>query len=283
VLMCGVTAQAPVSRYDEGGPLIPWRARTVALDDSPWDIGKNHPAEVGLIGDIKQSLGALREAVRRSPPPPGAVAARRAASERACAERVRRWEAKVAEAREAEQLSPALIAAELRDLLPPNAIFVDETISNRESFVNVLRISDPLGYFAANGLSLGYSAAAAVGIQLAQPRRRVVNVVGDGSLLYYPHALWNAANAAAPVLFVVLNNGQYRVLKLIIDRMGGPWSAAMTMPPGLDIERPSVDLVALAASMGVRGERVEKSAQLHPALVRGLDADEPYLIDAVVE
>src|SRR5262249_47915431 len=52
VVLCGVTSQAPVSRYDDGGPLVPWRVRTVAIDDNPWDVGKNQPVEVGLIGDV---------------------------------------------------------------------------------------------------------------------------------------------------------------------------------------------------------------------------------------
>jgi benzoylformate decarboxylase len=282
VLMCGVTSQAPVSRYDAGGPLVPWRVRTIALDDSPWEVGKNQPVEVGLIGEVGAGLRALAAAVRRSPPPPAQVAARTAAAEQAGAERADEWDRRVGTARSSDRLSPVSIAAELRDLLP-DAVFVDETISNREAFVNVLDFADPLSYFAANGLSLGYSPGAAVGMQLALPDRRVVNLVGDGSLLYYPHALWNAANRGTPVLFVVLNNGQYRVLKLIIDRMGGPWSATGDMPPGLDIAGPPVDFVSLAESLGVTGERVATLPELRSALKRGVDAGRPYLIDAVLE
>lgn len=282
LLMCGVTAQAPLSRYDGAGPLVPWRVRTVALDNSSWEVGKNHPAEVGLTGDIGHALESIWKDLRQSPPPSADVARRRAAIEKDCAERASRWDQKIDEARTSERISPVLIAAELRDRFP-DAVFVDETISNRESFVNVLRVADPLGYFAANGLSLGYSPGAAVGIQLAMPGRRVVNVVGDGSLMYYPQALWNAANSQAPVLFVVLNNGQYRVLKVITDRMGGPWNGTAAMPPGLDLTDPSVGFVALAQSMGVQAERVSSPAGLQSALKRGEHAGGPYLIDAVIE
>jgi benzoylformate decarboxylase len=283
LLMCGVTAQAPVSRYDGGGPLIPWRVRTVAMDDSASEVGKNQPVEVGLIGDIKAGLSALGDRLRRLPPDPGTVSQRTTASYSACAKRPATWEKNVAAARGSGRLSPTLVAAELRDLLPPGSVFVDETISNRPSFVNVLEFTDPLSYFAANGLSLGYSAAAAAGIKLALPERTVVNIVGDGSLMYYPHALWNAASGRTPVLFVVLNNGQYRVLKQIVDRMGGPWGTSDDMPPGLDFAEPAIDFVGLARSMGVDGERVTTPAMLRGALERGLDADRPYLVDVVVE
>jgi benzoylformate decarboxylase len=189
----------------------------------------------------------------------------------------------VAAARAAGEISPTLVAAELRRLLPDDAVFVDETISNRASFVNVLRFADPLAYFAANGLSLGYSAGAAVGIQMALPERRVVNVIGDGSFLYYPHALWNAASGDVPVLFVVLNNGSYRVLRLIVERLGGPWGASHDMPPGLTLRQPSVDFVALARSLGVEAERATTPAELTEALRRGIDATGPYLIDVLVD
>lgn len=283
LLLCGVTSQAPVSRYDGGGPLVPWRLRTIAVDDSPWEVGKNQPVEVGLVGDVKRDLAALLDGVRRAAPDPVAVAARTEAAKAACAKRARLWEGKVAAARAADHLSPTLVAAELRDLLRPDGVFVDETISNRPSFVNVLGFGDPLSYFAANGLSLGYSAAAAVGIKLAMPDRRVVNVVGDGSLMYYPQALWNAANQRTPVLFVVLNNGEYRVLKMIVDRMGGPWGSSGEMPASLDIERPHIDFVTLGRAMGVDGERVSAPAKLRAALERGFAAEAPYLVEAVVK
>ncbi len=286
VLLCGVTSQAPVSRYDDGGPLVPWRVKVVAVDDSAWEVGKNGPVEAGLVGDVRTTLESLAAAVRRTPlaaETQDALETRTAAVRTAAAERVRSWESKVDEARAAATISPTLVAAELRDLLPDDAVFVDETISNRPSFVNVLRFGDPLSYFAANGLSLGYSAGVAVGISMALPQRRVVNVVGDGSLMYYPQALWNAAHEQTPVLFVVLNNGEYRVLKMITDRMGGPWGSSTEMPVSLDIEKPAVDFVTLARSLGVEAERVSTTTELRPALTRGIEAKQPYLVEVVVE
>jgi benzoylformate decarboxylase len=283
VLMCGVTCQAPVSRYDEGGPLIPWRVRAISIDDNPWEIGKNQPVEVGLVGDIKQNLAALTKALRNAPADTALVRRRDEESRVKCAQRVDKWEQDVRAARESEQISAPLIAAELRDLLPADAVFVDESISNRAAFVNVLHFADPRAYFNVNGLSLGYSVAAAVGIQMAQPERRVVNVVGDGSFLYYPHAIWNAATANAPVLFLVLNNTSYRVLKIITDRMGGPWGSHAEAPPGFDITQSKVDFVALAQSMGVPGERVDTPAELRAAIERGLDASGPYVVEITLQ
>jgi benzoylformate decarboxylase len=278
-LLCGVTCQAPVSRYDDGGPLVPWHVRTIAVDDSPWEVGKNQPVEIGLVGDVRRNLSSLGDALRQQSRDPALVAASTEQIRATTAKRVQHWDDEVKAARGADAVSATLVAAELRDLLPPDAVFVDETISNRPSFVNVLRFGDPVSYFAANGLSLGYSGGAAVGMQLALPERRVVNVVGDGSLLYYPQALWNAANLGTPVLFVVLNNSGYRVLKVILERMG--WSST-EMPPGLDIAGPDIDFVALAGSLGLDAERVLHPYELRPALEHGLEGTSPRLVEVVL-
>jgi benzoylformate decarboxylase len=109
----------------------------------------------------------------------------------------------------------------------------------------------------------------------------VVNVVGDGAFLYYPQVLWTAANLAlGSTVFVVLNNASYRVLKLGLERMGGPWAGAQ--PPGLDIQNPCVDLAALARSFGLDAERLTRPDQLRPALERALSAPGPVLLECVL-
>jgi len=283
VLMCGITCQVPIARYDEGGPVVPWRVRVVSVDDSPREIGKISPVEVGLVGDIKLNLGGLVDAVRGQSLDRAAVTARAARTKDRSGARVKQQQEEASAARVKDELSPALVAAELRDLLPSAAIYVDEAVSNRPAFVNALRFSEPLSFFSMNGISLGYSVAAAVGMQMAQPERPVVNVVGDGSLMYYPQALWSAASAHAPVIFIVLNNGCYRVLKVIIDRMGGPWGADGERTPGLDFGSPAIDFVAMGESMGVSGQRATTPEELRSAIERALSADGPFLVDVVLQ
>jgi benzoylformate decarboxylase len=281
-LMCGITCQAPIARYDEGGPLVPWRVRVISVDDSPREIGKIGPVEMGLIGDIERNLGSLLEAVGRQPLDRSAITARVEEIRERSRVRTGRQIEETDAARAKDELSPTLVAAELSEMVPSAAIYVDEAISNRPAFVNAWKFSNPMSFFSANGIALGYSSAVAVGMQMALPERRVVNVIGDGSLMYYPQALWSAASANVPVIFVVLNNGCYRVLKVIIDRMGGPWGADGERTPGLDFGSPPIDFVAMAESMGVSGQRVTTPTDLRTALERALDADGPFLVDVVL-
>ena len=282
-LLCGVTSAAPVSRYDEGGPLIPFHVQTVVMDDSPSEIGKNHPASAALLGDVGANLRRLCTALEGTPLDRAAAARRSRAVHDEATRRRSDWDRKTREEAATGRLTAVGVAAAVRDNMPPGGILVDETISNRPWFVNTLDFPDPHSYFGANGISLGYSVGAAAGLQVARPDRKIVVAVGDGSFLYYPHALWNLANRNLPVLVVILNNGGYRVLELIVNRMGGPWSEAESDLPGLDIEGPGVDFVALAASLGIPGERADSPGGLGSAIKRGMEASTPYVVDAVLD
>jgi benzoylformate decarboxylase len=281
-LLAGFTAQAPVARFDDKGSLIPGSVRIVAVHDRPWEIGKNQPVAAGLPGSIRHNLGALRDALatRGSRSEAGARAER---IRDASAKRKAGWATQAEKARASGKLTAAFAAAELASVFPADGVFVDEAISNREAFVNQVAFADPKAYFAGKGLSLGYSVGAAAGLRLADPTRPVVTVVGDGSLLYYPQALWSLAQLGLPCVTIVLNNASYRVLKLIVGRMGGPWNDAKQTLPGLDFETPRVDFAAMARSMGLEGERVATTAELRPALARALAAKRPYLVDVMLD
>ena len=78
---------------------------------------------------------------------------------------------------------------------------------------NRLRISTPGSYYFCASGGLGFGIAAAVGVQLAQPSRPVVCVLGEGSAQYGITALWSALAYKAPVTFLILRNDEYMILK----------------------------------------------------------------------
>ena len=283
VLFCGFTAQAPLSRFDGGGALVPPSVRVVAVHSDPWEIGKNQAVEAGVLGDVKRNLAALAETLRARTRGTRASIDDRARTVRATAsDRAAKLHARAEAARTSAMLTTPFVASELAQVLPPRSIIVDEAISNREAFVSFLKFDDPLSYFGAKGLSLGHSTGAAIGLKLGAPDRTVVNIIGDGSLMYYPQALWSAANLKLPMVILVVNNAGYRVLKLIWNRWGGPWGDSPELPPGLNFGEPKIDFVKMAEGMGVPGERVETPAALRPALERALASGGPYVLDVRV-
>src|SRR5207249_2001088 len=99
------------------------------------------------------------------------------------------------------------------EAFPDDGITVVESPSSTAALRNQLRISRPGSYFFAAGGGLGFGLASAVGVQLAQPDRPVVCVIGEGSTQYAITALWSAVAYSAPVTFLVLHNEEYAILK----------------------------------------------------------------------
>jgi benzoylformate decarboxylase len=129
-------------------------------------------------------------------------------------------------------------------------------------------------YTMASG-GLGYALPAAVGVALASPGRRVICLIGDGSMMYSPQALWTAVQHRLPVSVVVVNNGGYGAMRAFSEVF------QMGKPPGIDL--PGLDFVTLAAGMGCAGVRVTGWAGLEAALARSFAAPGPDLVEVVVD
>ena len=168
------------------------------------------------------------------------------------------------------------------EALPPDAVVVDETISSGGGLRSFLRSDDAKSFFGLRGGGIGWGLPAALGVRLALPDRPVVGLIGDGSAMYTCQALWTAAHYRLGVTVVILNNASYRILKQRIYGMKG-LAAQADRYVGLDIEDPRVDYVRLAESMGVRAERIEKTADVAPALGRALAGPGPTLLDVALD
>ena len=113
-----------------------------------------------------------------------------------------------------------------------------------------------------------------MGVQLAQPDRPVVCVVGEGSVQYAVQTFWSAVAYDVPVTFLVLRNEEYAILK---------WFAQMesvTGAPGLDL--PKLETARLAEGYGVSSQRADEPEQLREALREAIAAGEPRLVETRV-
>jgi benzoylformate decarboxylase len=125
-------------------------------------------------------------------------------------------------------------------------------------------------YFCASG-GLGWGLPAAIGLQLGDPSRRVVALLGDGAVHYSISGLWTAAQHNIPVVFVVARNSEYRALKEFTQLMHAPDT------PGLEL--PGMDIPGIATSYGVQSERVTTLSDLTRAVKDALSSDGPHLIE----
>jgi thiamine pyrophosphate-dependent acetolactate synthase large subunit-like protein len=181
---------------------------------------------------------------------------------------------------------PDRVSYEIAQWADPNAAIVHEggslDISHSFEF-------NPIGgreLFFYYGGHLGSGVGTAAGVKLARPNQQVVCLVGDGSFVFGPTALWNMARLELPVVVVVYNNHAY----------GGPHNRVLSAVSGgrmiqtghfyhSYLGKPDMDMSAIAKGFGVDGEKVRTPVELKAALARGKRATaegKPYLIDAEV-
>jgi benzoylformate decarboxylase len=158
--------------------------------------------------------------------------------------------------------------------MPAGAVIAEEAPSTHPVLHQYLPMR-PGGHFTAASGSLGYGLPAAIGVALATPGKRVVAIIGDGSAFYGIQGLWTAVEHHLPITFVIVNNGGYGAMK--------DFSALFKSKRSPSFDIGHVDFVALAKGFGCDGRRVERAADLIPALEAAHRSPGPILIDVAVE
>jgi benzoylformate decarboxylase len=175
-------------------------------------------------------------------------------------------------------MDPMAAAHALVRAMPPGSLIVDEAITTGVYVRGFHHQAVPGRYFFCPGGGLGWGMPAACGVSLGHDREPVMCVVGDGSAMYSPQSLWTASHERLPVVFAVVNNREYRILKNNLRGMSGD-STRTGRFVAMDIDDPPVDYVALAESMGVQGTLVEKATDVGEAVQRALDSGGPHLLE----
>ncbi len=258
--------------------------RVVQIDDDPREISRSYPVTLGIVAAVRAALSDLHEAVAKRQDDSARAAARErtAALARARDEHARRVAATADAAASRVPIAPEYLMRTLATLLPPDALIVDESASSLAHVLRHLPFGAGSDFFGSKTGTLGWAMGAALGVQLAHPRRKVVATIGDGSVMYAPQALWTAAHRNLPVTYVVANNASYAILKSGMLTFGLP-AAKRGVFPGMDLVDPEIDYLALARSMGVLAVRVDKPGGLRDVLARALAHEGPALVDVLID
>ena len=152
-----------------------------------------------------------------------------------------------------------------------STVFAHEWTSTMTTAWDRLEITRSGSLYLSAGGGLGWGLPAAVGLQLADPSRRVVALLGDGAVHYSIRGLWTAAQHNIPVVFVVARNSEYRALK--------EFSRFMHDPDAPGMELPDMDIPGIASPYGVESERVKTLSDLTRAVKDALSSDKPHLIE----
>ena len=176
--------------------------------------------------------------------------------------------------------------SELAQAIPPNAMVVDDSISSRAVMRHYFQATKRGDIRGVRGQSIGGGIGATMGAQCANPDRPVFGIIGDGSAMMTIQGLWTAANDRIPCIFVICNNGMYRVLKTNFN-VYQKEILQESEPAGSNLlysDFPTpFDMAAIANSMGVHGERIVDPNEIAPAVERAIASGKPALLDMIID
>ena len=247
------------------------------------------PIDIAIQADPALAMRALLDALveARTPEQAARVGPRRQAVEQANAERRRGWREAAESKAQQSPLAPDYVATVLAELIDEDWTVLDEAVGNSPWTSRMLARTQPGSLFKSAGSSLGWALGAAVGVKLAEPERRVVTLVGDGTFVYgCPTAsLWAADVQDAPFLTLIYNNRMHNATRNAL-RGAFPESYAQANEnwPGIRIDPPP-DYAALARACRAHGETVDEPSQLRGALERAIvavDAGQAAVVDVRV-
>lgn len=229
-------------------------------------FGKYFPIELGLVGDLDLSLPELARELS---------SLARVQKENAGPDIVPSTETFVE-----GEFTPSTVAHELVRAIGPDVMIVDEAPVIMNEIRRYLHSWLSSQYVFTRSAILGWAMPAAIGTSLAI-RKPVVCLVGDGSAMYAPQALWTAAKLNVPVTFVVLNNRAYGILK---NSRGSSnfRSAEHLLADPLELTNPIIDFIALSESMGINARRIKSVSDIGSSIQYSISAMQPQLFEIVL-
>ena len=280
LMLCVGADVLKMSVWSETEPL-PDTTKVAMIGLRDWEMGKNFPAEIALRADVKETLKALVPLLKKLGGAKLAEQAKMSLAEIA----TRNWSAQRAQ-KAARVTTPTTsplpaewLMMRLSDKLPTDAIIVEEGLTSTATLPSYFPFRDRNSFFGNVSGGIGWGIAAAVGVQIAEPKRRVVAVIGDGSAMYSISAIWSAANQKLPVIFLITNNEGYQILKNRLKLFHGN-----DTPIGMDFNDPPMNIAKIAEGFGLPAERVDTAEGFDAALDRALArTDGPTLIEAMVK
>jgi len=255
--------------------------KLIHIDLDPYEIGKNYPVELGLVGDAKATLADLLTSLRAQ----GKPSDYRNSDYFARIQQLKLdWQEALRPARESNNtpmtISRALV--ETRAVLARDAIVVTGAGNPQSQVFTEFPVYGSDQHITAGGFSaMGFELPAAIGAKLAAPNRQVIALVGDGSFLQTVQELAMAAQYDIPAVFLVFNNFGWECIKNLQTLQFGPDREIATSFRKRDGTPFSANLAQVAQGLGCHAERIDHPTEVGPALRRAISSGRPAVVEAL--
>ena len=266
------------------GTPFPGGAAVLQVEETAGRMSHNHTVDAGLVGHLPTSLAALAKALNAARGYQVAAKARNEALASESEAATAAYQARSQRAWDRDPMSMARAMAELRVGTPDGTVVVEEAITAGLDLAQAFEFAAPGDYLSGRGGGIGQGLAGAIGAKVAQPDRPLLAVSGDGSAMYSIQALWSAAHHDLDIVFVILVNREYRILKHNLDTYRQRFDANSNQDyPQMNLDTPALDFVTMAKGMGIPGTVVSDPGQLAGAVKAAFAASGPHLISVNIE
>ena len=239
-------------------------AKILQFDIDPAEINKNILTDAHIIGDIKEILIQLNQKITQ--------------------QEHKEWLHKILEYKEKNPLrysdaglSGPYIIEEIYRQTKGDAVIVTEVGQHQMWAAQFYRYSRPRTLITSGGLgTMGYGLGAAIGAQMANRKKQVVNIAGDGCFRMNMNEIATAVRQKLPLIQVVVNN---HVLGMVRQ-----WQTLFyEQHYSATVLNDSVDFVKLAEAMGAKGIKAATREEFQQAFAEALESESPVLIDCIVD
>lgn len=178
-------------------------------------------------------------------------------------------------------LSPRSIGMTFAELMPTDAIVVDEGATSGGGCYMASATSEPHDWLSLTGGSIGFGLPVSIGAAVACPDRKVICIHGDGGAMYTIQSLWTMAREDLDICIVIFANRKYQILQVELARVGAQSMTKKTLDM-LDISNPDLDFVKLSEGMGVRATRAVTIDEFNEQYQDAMSNRGPRLIEAIL-
>lgn len=256
--------------------LLPWGAKYIHIDIDPMEIGRNYES-MRVVGDAKLVLEQLCEAMQAED-----LSARKAARAEVEAAIAKGKAEHIAEAKDVTEADTAPLRierflAEVEKQLDDDHIIVADASLSSVWLANYISATKQRKFIFPRGLAgLGWGLPMAMGAKVAQPKRKVFCLAGDGGFGHVWSELETCKRDKINVVTAVINNEILGYQKHAERSMlNGAYTTACDLT--------ETNLAAVAEAAGVKGIRVCKPEEIAPAIKEAFAHDGPVLLDLIIE
>ena len=239
------------------------QAKILQLDVDPAEINKNIVVTASVIGDVKEILGRLNAQLAPI-------------EHKEWMDHILAYKEKYPLTYHPEGLSGPYIVEQVYRMTKGEAIMVTEVGQHQMWTAQYYRYARPRTLLTSGGLgTMGYGLGAAIGAQVANPDKQVVNIAGDGCFRMNMNEVATAVREKLPLIQVVINN---HVLGMVRQWQNLFYEARYSAT----VLNDSVDFVKLAEAMGATGIRVTTREEFTDAFQKALDSKTPVVLDCII-